>query len=566
VSQPSHHGVAAHELASALGLGVLYGLSALAGAWAAFDRGAAERRLVLLAAGLALMLLFIWVGRSRGQRSLAALTWLTAPAAALVGGYFLLSHDWAAQSDVKIAWVWRLGRWWQMLRPTRPLPDAVHPNVAAGALIILIPLGLGATWALCDHPFKRRDRILALASALLMAPALSALLLSGSRGAWLGLIMAAPWAAYICLAPKGRFIPAALIALLLLPLLAFLLTLFNPALDAWWGGVGAGDSFMSRAALWRNALILIRDYPFTGSGLGMENTTWVYSTYALLLNVSFLPHVHNLFLQIAVAQGLAGLFAFVGLMMLAARAGWTAKGGEVRERALKASAMAALVAFTVHGLGDAGLYASRLAPLTFLPLGFSLALAPARTRPFLPRILRPLPALLALLLALSLWLPVTQAAFRANLGSVAQTQAELSVYDFETWRFQDALRRDPSIDLDPAIRHYQAALQLNPHQETALRRLGQIALSRGDYATAREYLEAAARQSPQASVTRKLLGEAYAATGRVDEAAALWSEFIARPLKNPVDYLSLQIRVWWHESLGEADVVRWMDEALGAGD
>ena len=95
-------------------------------------------------------------------------------------------------------------------------------------------------------------------------------------------------------------------------------------------------------------------------------------------------------------------------------------------------------------------------------------------------------ALLVLLL-----LPTTRAAFQANLGALLQTRAELLPYRWPDWPIQDALRRAPEINLSPAIARYTSALALDPANVTANRRLGQIALSRGDYGTARTYLEAA---------------------------------------------------------------------------
>jgi tetratricopeptide (TPR) repeat protein len=166
------------------------------------------------------------------------------------------------------------------------------------------------------------------------------------------------------------------------------------------------------------------------------------------------------------------------------------------------------------------------------------------------------------LLALLLLLPGVRASFVANLGTVAQTRAELSVYDFRTWRFQDAVRRSPEVDLAPAISRYEQALNLAPGQETALRRLGQIALSRGEYDVADDYLARAAAQRPDASVNRKLYGEILAVHGRVEEAAGQWRPFLGPDKTASVDAMSLQNRVRWHRHLGEEQIVAWMRRAM----
>jgi hypothetical protein len=69
---------------------------------------------------------------------------------------------------------------------------------------------------------------------------------------------------------------------------------------------------LSRIALWRDSLPLIQDYFFTGSGLGA--TAMIYATYAYLLHVPYLYHAHNLYVQIALEQGVPALLAWLGLM------------------------------------------------------------------------------------------------------------------------------------------------------------------------------------------------------------------------------------------------------------
>ena len=118
-------------------------------------------------------------------------------------------------------------------------------------------------------------------------------------------------------------------------------------------------------------------------------------------------------------------------------------------------------------------------------------------------------------------LPGGRAALEANLGAVAQTRAELSVYAWPAWPIQDELRRSPEIDLAPAIARYQAALARTPRNAAANRRLGQIELSRGQYDAARAHLEAAYATAPQSRATRQMLAESYAIAGDVERAAEL---------------------------------------------
>jgi hypothetical protein len=69
--------------------------------------------------------------------------------AVLIGGYWLLAHDWQAAGPVKVSLIYRLGLWLQAGRPDISLPLSEHfnGNVAGGAMVILLPLGLGgASW------------------------------------------------------------------------------------------------------------------------------------------------------------------------------------------------------------------------------------------------------------------------------------------------------------------------------------------------------------------------------------------------------------------------------------
>ena len=121
-----------------------------------------------------------------------------------------------------------------------------------------------------------------------------------------------------------------------------------------------GSTALGRAQLWPDGRAIVADYRFTGSGLG--STMMVYSTYYLLLHVGHTSHMHNLYLEIAVQQGVPGLIAFLCLAAgTAVLLAITLAEGTPGRRRLAAGALAALVALLVHGLVDAGLYASRLA-------------------------------------------------------------------------------------------------------------------------------------------------------------------------------------------------------------
>ena len=153
------------------------------------------------------------------------------------------------------------------------------------------------------------------------------------------------------------------------------------------------------------------------------------------------------------------------------------------------------------------------------------------------------------------FLPGAGARWQANLGAILQTQAELRVYRWPTWSIQDQLRRGNVVDLEPAIRHYQAALALDPRSVTAHRRLGQIDLSRGHTEQALSHLEAATEAAPGDRAARRLLAEAYAITGNREEAVSIWN--VLRSGREELDP-----RLWWYQHAGTRIEAARFEDAL----
>ncbi len=543
-------------------------LTSLVGVWAAYNRDVAWRHFGMIAAGLVLAIGTTWAGRRGGERVLGAIGLGCAVLAAAIGVYFMLTYDWTANRSVKFPALQQAGLWIQTHRPAMQASEDINPNVPGGGLALTLPLGVGGVaWA-----WTRRHWRGVVVGALALLLALIALTLTASRGAWLGFGAGMLTAGYLEWRTNSARWPlfrrlgdVLLVAVLLVVLAGFGTALAWPGMDRWLGTVTVpiGATAMARARLWRDALALVGDYPFTGSGLG--STIMVYSSYVLLVHVGFIDsHVHNLFLQIAVEQGLPGLAAFLGLLGVVI---WRLVGLYRRGEpggTLRLASTAALVALLVQGIGEAGNYTSRMVLIGFLPFGFALGLAP-------PREIRdqesaPLAFVhrdrwtsviwrLAVILALAgLLLPDVQAAFQANLGAVAQTRAELSVYRWPEWPIQDAVRRSPDVNLAPAIAHYQAALVLAPANAAANRRLGQIELSLGQYQAARRHLEAAYAAAPGQRAVRQLLGESYAVEGEIERAAALWRTV-------DVSQGQLELRQWWYNHVGEPQRADWVAEA-----
>lgn len=500
----------------------LFGLTALVGLWVAYDLRVALIRLVELAIGFAL---FMGIPYFCQENTRVRLGWLGLGCGWLAGALGILL--WFTNSES-------------------------NSGAFAGAISILLPLGVsgaGYYWLQRRHLF--------IGAIIPLVIALSGLFLSFEHSAWLstaaGLLSGAIFF-YLSRHKQRRQTHYAFgFLIVLLAALAcggFWLLLRSPNLVLLLAQLPLGDSAASRVDLWQNSLTLLRDYWFTGSGLGVS--AMVYSTYVYLLHVPYFYHAHELFLQIAVEQGVPGLVAFGGLLMVAfygllATQAWR---NSRTLRLLYSTSFGSLSALVVYGLLDAEVYVQPTLPLLFVPLGCVLALqgrtvrvlgaSQARAMPWDGWLLIGVPGLV--LISIMVW-PGTLGALQADLGAVTQTKAELSVYHWPEWKIQDDLRRRHVVDLKAAMLRYRSTLAINPQNETPYRRLGQIALSEGDFATAEKHLQQAYTLNPQDRATRQLLGEIYAISGRIDEAISLWQTI-------DLSQDQLEIRQWWYAYIG----------------
>jgi O-antigen ligase len=566
--------------------------------WAAFDKEVAWHKFWLVVGAVFIFYALVnaqsllpWERRSPLRRSGDPRAWLLALLGGIVSLYFLAGHDWAAD-PAKLDAITRLG-----LALQAPLPSlaghSLTANVTGGILALTLPFAGAAAVAAWRAPGRRvadgRRLPAILVAAALLVLILLGLFLSTSRGAWMGtavaLLLALLWLAANRLAPRLTaaegappdaevprvaeagpglrrrqrqlfYCGVAVAGALLLLLVAQ----WPGGLPAFVRAVVPGGTGLNRLALWSNSRILVQDYALIGSGLG--GYTMLYSTYTFLIHVAFSSHSHNLFLNIAIEQGLPALLLFGAMCLIF----WGRVEEELRPRgqgrqtavapALGAAALA-LVIMLVHGLVDDTLYGSRALLILFAPFAFAASHPqPPATRP-LPLATRHLLfALAAILLTTSLllWQPRPRALYFANLGAVYQSRAELAVYDWPAWDIQDSVRRE--VDLSAAVAAYERALVLNPSNATANRRLGQIALSRGDYSAALLHLERAYAATPWDNATRQLLGEAYVVNGRVAEAAQLWAT-----VNNSQG--QLELRAYWYHKIQDEQRAAWAREAIG---
>ena len=141
------------------------------------------------------------------------------------------------------------------------------------------------------------------------------LLLTASRGAWLAVCLALLWVGVWQLARQLKRAWQRLGA--------FAGMLAGGLLGGAWLAMRVGlwttlvryPDVANRLWIFLRGLLLVRDYPFTGSGLG--SFALVDSTYAQLIHVPTLPYSHALWLDAAVEQGIVGALALASLWLIA---------------------------------------------------------------------------------------------------------------------------------------------------------------------------------------------------------------------------------------------------------
>lgn len=550
---------------------LLFLLTLGVGLWAAYDRPLALVRFTLLAEGLLGSLVVSFFSRRERAPGLQLATWL----GGAVGLLFLLYHPLGATNPQDFAMLPQLTSWLEKQQPGWENFAPWHENQVAAALIVLLPLGVGACWQSLTAGSAATGRLrgclgqfLTFGTLLQLLIGSIALVLTFSRGAWLGLGFGVAIAGYLYWRSSQRrrtslmrTIDLALLSSAGVLISGLVILTLRPALITTLALGGSDASMISRPVVWHDALTLIGDYPFTGSGLG--NTAMVLSSYVYLLHVPYLHHVHNLYLQVAVEQGLPGLIAFITLAVgTVGMAIVQLRQGAPASRKVTAGALAAQLALLLHGCVDAELYVGSFAGLLWLPAAVlvMLALPQSKGHQIAQRRLTTaqrfavasVPFLALSLLAL--W-PGAQSRWLTNLTAVEQTRQELSLYEWPTWSIQDEVRRSPAVETDRFIAEYGAALAHNQANVTAHRRLGQLLLAQGNYEQALRELTGAYRLAPTERATRQLLGEAYALTGNDTQAVALWRTV-------DVSQGQLDLRHWWHQQVDQEISALHFTEAM----
>jgi O-antigen ligase len=245
-----------------------------------------------------------------------------------------------------------------------------QPNPYAGYLALIIPVALGVV---SGFKVKVQGSIrtqlstvnFELLALLALVSMLAAVVMSWSRGAWLG--VGAGLIVTISVPSRRAFIGSIIAAFVLT--FAILLSSINvipPAIAERFAGItdyfgvfdvrgvkvdDANYAIVERMAHWQSAAMMWAENPALGVGIG--NYAAAYPRYSLPRWDDALGHAHNYYLNIAAETGTMGLLAYLVLWASAFWHSWRAvRTSSGFWRGVAAGLLGALVALSMHNTFD----------------------------------------------------------------------------------------------------------------------------------------------------------------------------------------------------------------------
>lgn len=247
--------------------------------------------------------------------------------------------------------------WWgNAQEPKRAVAFFLHPNFYALFITPLLAFLLPQVVEVRDQRSDISPRLASILYPLFsirLAWLLGAvgLLLSLSRGGWLGLVAAA--GVYLLTAGNRKLIATMAAVGVVAVLVVVAVPNFRYRVLLPFQGE---KSSVARFSLWKTGWYMVEDSPILGKGLLGFSNNW--SKYNTDPGLEHYPAPHNIFLNFWVDTGLLGLVSFFGLIVLALKRAW-----QNRRNQLALGLTLACVALVVHGLVDIPYFKNDLALL-----------------------------------------------------------------------------------------------------------------------------------------------------------------------------------------------------------
>lgn len=239
------------------------------------------------------LLLIATIRTKKDMRGFLAVAFVGMTAASLYGVYQQIIHV-----PVNPAWVDTSVNQGSM---TRVYSFFGNPNNFAEIILLFLPFYFAAL-------FNTKSALMKLVYLALACPLFLSLVFTQTRIAWIAFVIAG--VVYLFFKEK-RLIPVfillgvASIPFLPQSIIMRLRTITN-VLDS---------SVKTRIQVWQTVLPILKDYWFTGLGLGNETLLRVSKNYYIFVAKGSIPsHSHNLYLQLWIETGLPGILAFFAFL------------------------------------------------------------------------------------------------------------------------------------------------------------------------------------------------------------------------------------------------------------
>ena len=518
-------------------------ITAWVGYWAAYDKSAAWIKVWLIVSTV----LLYYALSAQPKQNVVFLSFLSFCFALVLSLYFCLTYDFEGSGG-------RFAIWWMNHRPHVDWP-AIHYDDVLGPVLISMILAFYWLWSTSKKSFGSVAVLMQPFLLLGMGMVALVFVLTLSRGIGLmGLGAVGLWVLWRASVRSGSNLRVrAIFPVLVLTYLLVLITVayLGPASDA--PGSMQGDyGANSRAELFGRGSYFLADYPITGAGLA--SFPGLYSQYMLVIPHSYFTNSYNLFLDVAIEQGvIAGsilIILYLGSVILVSQAIANDRPNELR--LMRWLGLFALVVTIVHGCFYDYIYNGNGTALLFYPLGIAMAgtVNPTKSaeRVFQqPKIISSwyrvvIGSLLAVIAVLALNPNKIIPLWYANLGAVQMSQVELKDFPTGQWSTSEIVSR-----LEMADTTLRSALKYEPHNQTANYRLGLIAILRQDFETAAAKLETAYQEAPNHRGIIKSLGYCYVWLGDMDKAQTLLDRI-------PEARHEMKNYIWWWETQGRPDL------------
>lgn len=242
---------------------------------------------------------------------------------------------------------------------TRVVSTFENPNVLGEYLLLLIPVGLAVIWGTRKGYNKLIHLCVVGALSLCM-------IYTYSRGCWIGLMVAVMM---FFMFYDRRFVWLGIIALLMSPMF-----LPQNVINRFLSVGDMGDTSTSyRVYIWMGTFNMLKDYWFSGIGVGTEAFGRIYPMYAY--SGVMAPHSHNLYLQIITENGILGLIIFVIIAVIYFKECISAiiRSDDRLLKGIVTGLAAGMLGYLVQGMFDNVWYNYRVFLLFFIILGITIS-------------------------------------------------------------------------------------------------------------------------------------------------------------------------------------------------